>query len=97
MRAENSLTLLFRLPGPTRHIFVQGIPDIAIDIEKSSEPIYVLFSTRQSSCCINCYYMAQAYVLPPDVNLHLFDVIAQYIVKIQRFDIYDLPVSCLFR
>ncbi len=48
---------------------------------------YVLFSARQSSSELHQLLLNGSSLLPPDVNLQLFDVVAQYIVNSQRFDI----------
>ena len=49
---------------------------------------YVLFSARQSSSELHQLLLNGSSLLPPDVNLQLFDVVAQYIVNSQRFDIW---------
>ncbi len=48
---------------------------------------YVLLSTRQSSSELHELLLNGSSLLPPDVNLQLFDLVAQYIVNAQRFDI----------
>ena len=49
---------------------------------------YVLFSARQSSSELHQLLLnGSSLLLPPDVNLQLFDEVAQYIVNLQRFNI----------
>ena len=57
---------------------------------------YVLLSTRQSSSELHELLLNGSSLLPPDINLQLFDVVAQYIVS-SNCSTYDLPVRCLFR